>query len=130
MKEQLKKIGQEAESLIASAADLSEIENLRVRFLGKKGELTAILKGMGGLSPEERPIVGELANKVRSAIEEQIAEKTTSLKSAEAETKLKAEKIDVTMPGNIKEKGGKHPLTTVLDELKDIFIGMGSDGRK
>ena len=125
MKEQLTKIGLEAESLIAAASDLTETENLRVRFLGKKGELTAILKGMGGLSPEERPVIGELANKVRSAIEEQLTAKVTALKTAQAEGKLKSEKIDVTMPGVVKEKGAKHPLTTVLDELKDIFIGMG-----
>jgi len=125
MKEQLLKIEQEAISLIAAASDLSETESLRVRFLGKKGELTAILKGMGGLSPEERPVVGELANKVRSGIEEKLTEKTSALKAAEAASKLKNEKIDVTMPGICGEKGGKHPLTVVLDELKEIFIGMG-----
>ncbi len=125
MKEQLTKIEQEAKALISSTSELSEIESLRVRFLGKKGELTAILKGMGGLSPEERPIIGELANKVRGSIEEVLNEKVTALKSMEAAIKLKAEKIDVTMPGIIEEKGGKHPLTTVLDELKEIFIGMG-----
>lgn len=125
MKEQLIKIEQEAKALIAAASDLIETESLRVRFLGKKGELTAILKGMGGLTPEERPVIGELANKVRASIEADLTAKNSDLESKAAAVKLKAEKIDVTMPGTEHEKGGKHPLTVVLDELKEIFIGMG-----
>ncbi len=125
MKEKLLKIKQEAEALISKAGDLSEAENLRVRFLGKKGELTAIMKGMGGLSPEERPVIGELANKIRSAIEEDIAKKASMLREAVASAKLQAEKIDVTMPGKVRPTGGKHPLTTALDEMKEIFLGMG-----
>jgi len=115
----------------AAALDLSlislpvELEALRVKYLGKKGELTAILKQMGGLSSEERPIIGALANEVRAYIEEQIAKTSASLKTKEIDFKLASEKLDVTMPGIRHKVGKKHPLSIVLDEIKDIFIGMG-----
>ena len=127
MKEQIKQIRQVAEEAIAAAQSEQEIEALRIRFLGKKGELTAILKQMGGVSPEERPIIGQLANEVRSYIEEQISTISTSLKAQSAAKKLESEKIDVTIPGRATTLGQKHPLNIVLDEIKEIFLGMGFD---
>ena len=127
MKEQIKQIRQVAEEAIAAAQSEQEIEALRIRFLGKKGELTAILKQMGGVSPEERPIIGQLANEVRNYIEEQISTINASLKAQSAAKKLESEKIDVTIPGRATTLGQKHPLNIVLDEIKEIFLGMGFD---
>ena len=123
MKDALMKIKEQALSDIASGAE--DIEALKVKYLGKKGELTAILKGMGKLTAEERPVIGQLANDVRNAIEEAIAKEQASLKEKALAKTLLEEKIDVSVPGNKKEIGCKHPLTIVLDELKDIFVGMG-----
>lgn len=125
MKEQLQSIKATALEAIASCSDLKEMDALRVRFLGKKGELTAILKQMGGLSAEERPVIGQLANDVRTAIEDGIKAKTETLKSAETEKRLAAEALDVTMPGRKLTIGRRHPMNIVLDELKEIFRGMG-----
>ena len=125
MKEKLSQIKLAAEQALASAATLDTLEELRVKFLGKKGELTAVMKGMGGLSPEERPIIGQLANEVRDFIGSALDEKKAALEAAAEEAKILAETIDVTIPGKRPEKAKKHPLTTVLDDLKDIFIGMG-----
>ncbi len=125
MKETLNQIKSAAEAAIASASSLDAIEELRVKFLGKKGELTAVMKGMGGLSAEERPVIGQLANVVRDFITGAIEEKKNALLSAASEQKILEETIDVTIPGNKPAKGNKHPLTQVLDDLKDIFIGMG-----
>ena len=105
--------------------DLKELEEIRVEILGKKGELTSILKGMGGLSSEERPIIGQLANEIRTDIEEKINSIKKSLLAKEQEIKLKLEKIDVTMPAKTKKIGNKHPMTQVIDDIKNIFIGMG-----
>ena len=127
MKEQIKQIRQVAEAAIAAAQSEQEIEALRIRFLGKKGELTAILKQMGGVSPEERPIIGQLANEVRSYIEDRISTISASLKAQSAAKKLESEKIDVTIPGRATTLGQKHPLNIVLDEIKEIFLGMGFD---
>ncbi len=125
MKEQLTNIRTTAMAALEGAATLAELEDLRIQYLGKKGELTAVMKGMGGLSAEERPMIGQLANEVRGEIETALEEKKSALETAAADAKLKEEKIDVTMPGKKPEKGKKHPLITVLDDLKDIFIGMG-----
>lgn len=125
MKEKLSQIRLTAKECIAACENLAEIEDIRIRFLGKKGELTSVLRGMGALSAEERPIIGALANEVRADIEADIDSKKTALESAKAEAMLKAETIDVTMPGKEIKLGKKHPLTQVLDEIKDIFIGMG-----
>ncbi len=123
MKEMLEKIRLEAlEQLNADGAD---IEQIKIKYLGKKGELTAVLRGMGALSAEERPIVGQLANEVRSAIENAIAAKAAEQAAYALEEKLKAEKLDVTMPGTPAPVGHIHPLTQVQRELEDIFIGMG-----
>ena len=125
MQEQLTAIRNAAMAAMDAADTLAALEELRIQYLGKKGELTAVMKGMGSLSPEERPIVGQLANEVRSGIETALEEKKSALESAAADAKIAAETIDVTMPGRRSAKGKKHPLTTVLNELKDIFIGMG-----
>ena len=125
MKEQLEKIKQLAEQELEKCENLDVLENLRVKFLGKKGELTAILKQMGSLSAEERPVIGQLANKVRSAIEEDIANRMQSLKSELAKKQLEAETLDVTLPGKTQEIGKLHPLTATLNDIKEIFLGMG-----
>lgn len=125
MKEQLSKIKAEAESALQSAETLDVLEELRVKYLGKKGELTSVMKGMGALSAEERPIIGQLANEVRDFIGDALDDKKSALLAAEAEKKILAETIDVTIPGRRPAKGKTHPLTTVLNDLNDIFIGMG-----
>ncbi len=125
MKEQLQSIKETALGAISSCSDLKELDALRVKFLGKKGELTAILKQMGGLSAEERPVIGQLANEVRAAIEDSIKAKSEALKAAETELRLAAEALDVTMPGKKLSIGRRHPMNIVLDELKEIFRGMG-----
>ena len=125
MKEQLSAIRTAAAEALSNAETLAELEELRIQYLGKKGELTAVMKGMGKLSPEERPVIGQLANEVRTAVEQALDSKKTALEQAAAQAKIAGETIDVTMPGTQPAKGKKHPLTTVLDNLKDIFIGMG-----
>ncbi len=125
MKEQLEKLRQAAMDAVAQSDDLQALENARVRFLGKKGEITSILKQMGKLSPEERPVMGQMANAVRQAVEESIAAAAEELKKRQQEMKLKAETIDVTLPGEKQPEGHRHPLEIVLNEVKDIFIGMG-----
>lgn len=126
MKESLEKIKKSATEEFAAVSDLKVLDELRIKYLGKKGELTAVLRGMGALTPEERPIIGALANDVRSEIEKMLNDKKDELLSAESEAKLAEEKIDVTIAGKVIRKQGKlHPLTQVLNEIKDIFIGMG-----
>ncbi len=125
MKEKLAAIRSAAMSALENSKMLSELEELRIQYLGKKGELTSVMKGMGELSAEERPVIGQLANEVRSKIESALEEKKAALEQAAADIKIKKETIDVTMPGNKQKKGKRHPLTTVLDDLKDIFTGMG-----
>ena len=123
MREKLASIKQQAMAQIcAPDADLDQI---RIQYLGKKGELTAVLRGMGALSAEERPVVGQLANEVRAEIESAIEERTIELRAKALEEQLKAEKIDVTMPGQAPAVGHTHPLTLVQRDLEDIFIGMG-----
>ena len=125
LKEKLMEIRERAEKELSELRDAAELENFRVQVLGKKGELTGILKQMGSLSAEERPKMGQLANEVRASIEAMLKEKTAELRSKEQEAKLKKETIDVTLPGKKHEIGHKHPLSIVLDEVKDIFVGMG-----
>ncbi len=124
-REQLEQIRAEAAASIESAASLQELDAVRVKYLGKKGELTAVLKTMGKLSPEERPKVGQMANEVRELINADLEKRNELLKAAQQEMKLKAETIDVTLPGTKVEIGHKHPLSIVLDEVKEIFLGMG-----
>ena len=127
MKEKLDKIRAAASSAIAAAETEKEIEELRVRFLGKKGELTVILKQMGSLSAEERPVMGQLVTEAKQKTEELINEKKSEIKEKATQLKLKAETIDITMPGKIVKTGGLHPLNTVLDDMIDIFQSMGFD---
>ncbi|MBE6837967.1 MAG: phenylalanine--tRNA ligase subunit alpha [Ruminococcus sp.] len=127
MKEALEKIEEQAGAELASVSDAKQLEEIRVKFLGKKGELTAILKQMGGLSAEERPVIGQLANKVRADIEEKIEKRKNELKDELLSKKLREEVLDVTLPGKTRKIGKLHPLTTVLNEVKDIFVGMGFD---
>lgn len=125
MKDALYRIREEAIKAISEADAENTIEELRVRYLGKKGELTAILKQMGSLSPEERPILGQLANDVRKEIDAQITEKSAVIKQMTQNLRFKAEAIDVTLPGNRPKIGARHPLEKVLDDVKEIFLGMG-----
>lgn len=125
MKQQLQEIQKQALASLSEIRDVRELEALKVEYLGKKGKLTQILKGMGALSAEERPVIGQMANDVRIALEEAIADVRARLEREILNNKLKTEVIDVTIPGRSKPLGKKHPLTSVLDEIKDIFIGMG-----
>ncbi|MBP1581629.1 MAG: phenylalanine--tRNA ligase subunit alpha [Oscillospiraceae bacterium] len=125
MKAALEAIELSAFAALDAAADLKEIDDLRVKYLGKKGELTAILKQMDKLSAEERPVIGQLANQIRADIEAKIEECKSAMEAKLLNEKLAAETLDVTMPGKAAPLGKKHPLSIVLDELKDIFIGMG-----
>ncbi|MGN0577164.1 MAG: phenylalanine--tRNA ligase subunit alpha [Ruminiclostridium sp.] len=125
MKEQLQKIKEQAAAELTALTDAKALEDLRVKFLGKKGELTAILKQMGKLSAEERPVMGQLANDVRTYLETAINEKAAALKAELTERKLRLEAVDVTMPGTKRELGRRHPLNIVLEDLKGIFRGMG-----
>jgi phenylalanyl-tRNA synthetase alpha chain len=125
MKEQLAKIKEEALAALQAAASAAALDELRVKYLGKKGELTAVLKMMGKLSPEERPIMGQLANDVRAALEQALEERGTALEAAALERRLKDEALDVTIPGEAVTLGRQHPMNIALDELLDIFIGMG-----
>lgn len=125
MNEKINAVLSAAIDSLNSAEEISAIEEIRVKYLGKKGELTSILKQLGSLSPEERPKVGQLVNKAKAELEEAIKSKVTELKEKELNESLIKEKIDVTMPGKRQNMGYKHPLSVVLDELKEIFMGMG-----
>ena len=125
MKEQLARIRSEALAAFEQAQSAAELDSLRVQYLGKKGELTAVLKMMGKLSAEERPAMGQLANEVRSALEAAIEAAAGKLEAQALEQRLKDEALDVTIPGRKVKLGHKHPMYLALDELKDIFIGMG-----
>ncbi|MFD1735957.1 phenylalanine--tRNA ligase subunit alpha [Bacillus salitolerans] len=125
MQERLLELKQEALDQVEASRDLKTLNDIRVSFLGKKGPITEVLKGMGKLPAEERPIVGEVANKVREAISNAIEGKQATLEKAEVEKKLASQKIDVTLPGRPVRKGSKHPLTAIIQEIEDLFIGMG-----
>ncbi|MBE6862037.1 MAG: phenylalanine--tRNA ligase subunit alpha [Ruminococcus sp.] len=127
MKQQLEKIEVLAKEELASCTEIKALDDLRIKYLGKKGELTAILKQMGKLSAEERPVIGQLANKVRADIEEALSEKLTALKASAQAAKIKEESIDITLPGKKQTIGKLHPMTIVENEIRDIFMGMGFD---
>ncbi len=127
MKEQLLKIEELAKAELAACTEIKALDDLRIKYLGKKGELTSILKQMGKLSAEERPVIGQLANKVRADIEEALTEKLTALKSSAQAAKIAAESIDITLPGKVQTIGKLHPLSKVENEIRDIFMGMGFD---
>ena len=123
MKDKLEQI--RAAAVAALDEPGADLEAIRIRFLGKKGELTGVLRGKGQLSAEERPIIGQLANVVRAFIENAIAEKAAAAEKEALIAKLKEERLDVTMPGKKPAIGKRHPLATVQKEMEDIFIGMG-----
>ncbi len=125
MKEQLEQIKVNALSALDAAATPASLEELRVKLLGKKGELTAVLKQMGKLSPEERPVMGQLANSVRACIEAKLEDRKAAIHAAVLEAKLAAESVDVTIPGEAVSLGHQHPMNQVLQQIKDIFVGLG-----
>ncbi len=125
IKEQLTKLRAASMEAIASVTSPEELESLRVRYLGKKGELTAILKQMGKLSAEERPVIGQLANQMRAELEQAIESRRADIAARLLEKRLEEETVDVTLPAKSVPIGKAHPLTSVLDEVKEIFIGMG-----
>ena len=125
MKEQLELIKSQAIAALDAADTPAALEELRVRYLGKKGELTAVLKMMGKLSAEERPVMGQIANSVRADIESKLEQRKSAVLAAALDAKLAAEKIDVTIPGDSVTMGHEHPMNKVLQEIKDIFVGMG-----
>lgn len=125
MKEKLEAIKNSALEELKNAINASELENLRVKYLGKKGELTSILRGMGGLSTEERPIIGKIANEVREALENHIENAASEIKNKEKELRLKSEIIDISMPGKKQILGKRHPLDLTLESMKEIFMSMG-----
>ena len=127
MKEQIEQIRKNAIDEISNVKDAKELNDLRVKYLGKKGELTSVLRGMGSLSEEERPVIGSLVNTVRDEIEGKIAEKEEIFKSQELEEKLRKEKIDITLPANKVKRGSKHPLNRIIEEVEDLFVSMGYD---
>ena len=127
MEEKINQIRKEAEEEISKIEDIHALNEIRVKVLGKKGKLTEILRGMGSLTPEERPVIGNLVNKVRDEIEGLITSKETELKKKELQEKLQSEKIDVTLPATKVKRGSKHPLNRIIEEVEDLFVSMGYD---
>ena len=127
MQEQLKQIENKAIQEIDNALNLQNLNDIRVKYLGKKGELTAILRGMGALSAEERPIIGTLVNEIKSKLEDLIKEKESFLSNKEIEEKLEKERIDITVPSTKIKKGSKHPMNLIIEEVEDLFVSMGYD---
>ena len=127
MKEKLEQIRANALEKLSEIHDVKSLEEARVALLGKKSELTQVLRGMGALSAEERPVIGSLANSVRQEIEAKLAEIKEKISTAEMQKKLASETLDVTIPGKKPKMGKLHPLTQTLMEIQDIFLGMGFD---
>lgn len=125
MEQQLKQLEQEALAKVEAASNLKELNEVRVAYLGKKGPITDLLKGMGKLSPEERPKMGALVNKVREHVTEQLEVKVAELEEQAVLEQLEKESIDVTLPGRPVRAGNRHPLTRVVEEIEDLFISMG-----
>ena len=127
MEEQIKMIKQTSEKEIASAKELKALEDLRVKYLVKKGELTAVLRGMKDLTPEQRPVIGSLVNEVRDELEKQIREKEAKLKQELLNKKIESEKIDITLPSTKIRRGSLHPVTRIIEDMEDLFVSMGYD---
>lgn len=127
MKEKLEEISIRAKERIANIKDMQSLNDLRVKVLGKKGELTEILRGMKDLSAEERPVVGNLVNKVKEDIENSIEKAEKLLKQKELEKKLEEEKIDITLPSSKIKRGSKHPINRTIEQIQDLFVSMGYD---
>lgn len=127
MKEQIAKMKETALAEINKAQDITELNNARVKYLGKKGELTAILRGMKDLSAEERPVIGSLVNVVKAELENLIEVREEEFKKAEINKKLEQEKIDITLPATKVKRGSKHPVNRIIEEIEDLFVSMGYD---
>ena len=127
MKEKLEQISKETISKIQEINSLQELNDLRVKVLGKKGELTEILRGMKDLTPEERPIIGALVNTVKDEIDSAISNAEEVLKQKELEKKLEEEKIDITLPSSKITRGSKHPINRTIEQIQDLFVSMGYD---
>ena len=127
MKDKLEKLHKEAKEQIEKIDFAQGLNDLKVKYLGKKGELTAMLKGMGSLAPEERPKIGSLVNEVRDSIVKAIESKEEELKEKEINEKLEKERIDITLPSTKITRGSKHPINRVIEEIQDLFVSMGYD---
>lgn len=127
MKEEIGKIRNVARTLIEEANDKKALNDIRVRILGKKGELTTILRGMANLSKEERPVIGNMVNSVKQELEEFIKQKENEFEEKELQEKLEKEKIDVTLPSTKVKRGSKHPINRTIEEIQDLFVSMGYD---
>lgn len=125
MREKLEALQAEAIEKVQQADKLQSLQDVRVAYLGKKGPITEVLRGMGKLTPEERPVIGELANKVREAIATALDNKKNLLEEAALNEQLQKEAIDVTLPGRPVKAGGPHLLTSIIEEVEDLFLGMG-----
>src|SRR5699024_4138388 len=130
MKEQLEKLQKEALEQEEAVNDLKVLQAIQVAFVGRKGSITEVLRGMGELSKEERPVFGELANNVRGNIESAVKEKKEQLEALVLEEQLKEERIDVTLPGRPVVNGGEHVLSSIIEEIEDLFIGLGYEVRE
>ena len=122
MKEQIENLKNQALEEIAKSESSKELNDLRVKYLGKKGELTSILRGMGELSPEERPKMGALVNSAKQEVENEIQEKEKELAKKELQERLEKEEIDITLPSQKIRRGSKHPLNRVIEEVEDLFV--------
>ncbi len=127
MEEKVKEIEQQALAEIENAKDLKALEDIRVKYLGKKGQVTDLLKMMGSLEPEQRPVLGSLVNSLKNKIEDILKDKQENAEKAELEKKLESERIDVTLPSSKIKRGSKHPLNRVVEEIEDLFVSMGYD---
>ena len=127
MKEKIEQIKQISISEIENANDMQTLNEIRVKYLGKKGELTAVLRGMGALSAEERPVIGSLVNVVRDELETKIKQKEDIFKNEDLIKKLKSETIDITLPSTKIKRGSKHPINRIIEEIEDLFVSMGYD---
>lgn len=125
MKHEIQRIGEETLKVLKEMESSEALQELKVKILGKKGSLTALLRQMGGLSPEERPIMGQVVNEVRSRLEQAWEERSAELEAIALEKRLSLERIDITLPGRRVQRGHHHPLTQVMEEIEDIFLGMG-----
>lgn len=127
MKEQIKSIKECSISEIEKANDLKSLNEIRVKYLGKKGELTSVLRGMGSLSTDETPIIGGLVNEVKDLLESLIEEKEEKFRQEELNKKLEAEKIDITLPSTKMKRGSLHPVNRIIEDIEDLFVSMGYD---
>ena len=124
MKDQIEQIRQKAMEEMQNVKNAKELNDIRVKYLGKKGELTAVLRSMGALSPEERPVIGSLVNVVRDELESAISQKEEEYKQEELKRKLETERIDITLPSSKVKRGSKHPLNRIIEEVEDLFVSM------